>query len=334
MKKIPIYLATYTFVIVFSIIQVLADTPSKKAFSVKYISKYYSDKQFKDKKSFFTKISNLVFGEKMIRLIKPMNMVKPGKDILLVLDQGNKSIVKIDNSNSKFETIENNFNLQFPSLIGICLYENNDILFTDSALDKIFQYSDSSSSLIEFKTSVELKQPTGIAYLPQNKEIWVCETAGHCILVFNRQGELQKTIGKRGTGPGKFNFPNFIWIDENGIVYIIDSMNYRLQILDSNGEVISLFGEQGDVSGFFAAPKGVATDSFGHIYIVDALFHTVQVFNKDGKYLYNFGKQGHNDGEFFLPVGIFIDRNNRIYVSDSYNSRVQVFQLIHEDLNE
>ncbi len=334
MKKVSICLIVLIFVIIFSISPVYADNSTEKEFSVNYISKYYSDKQFKDKESFFTKISNFIFGAKLTRLIKPMNIVMQNKNVMLVLDQGSKSIIKIDYSSSKFKTIENNFNLQFPSLIGICLYENNDILFTDSALDKIFQYSDSSSSLIEFKTSVELKQPTGIAYLPQNKEIWVCETAGHCILVFNRQGELQKTIGKRGTGPGKFNFPNFIWIDENGIVYIIDSMNYRLQILDSNGEVISVFGEQGDVSGFFAAPKGVATDSFGHIYIVDALFHTVQVFNKDGKYLYNFGKQGHNDGEFFLPVGIFIDRNNRIYVSDSYNSRVQVFQLIHEDLNE
>ena len=334
MKIVSICFIVFTSVIVFSTTPAYTDDSTEKKFSVNYISQYYSDKQFKDKKSFLTKVSNFIFGEKLTRLIKPINIIKPNKNHILVLDQGNKAIVKIDLPNSKFQIIENKFDLQFPSLVGICQFENNDILFTDSALDKIFQYSDSTSSVIEFETSTVLKRPTGIAYLPQNKEIWVCETGYHCIKVFNNKGELKKKIGKRGTGPGEFNFPNFIWIDKNGFIYIIDSMNYRVQILNSSGEVITVFGEQGDASGYFAAPKGIATDSFGHIYIADALFHTVQVFNQKGKYLYNFGKHGHSDGEFFLPVGIFIDSNNKIYVSDSYNSRVQVFQLTQEDVNE
>jgi DNA-binding beta-propeller fold protein YncE len=218
------------------------------------------------------------------------------------------------------------------SLVGICYGPNSSILFTDSHARTIYSLTAEKKNLRILNDTLKLEQPTGIAYSMVNKEIWVVETKAHRIAVLNEKGELLRRLGKRGNGPGEFNYPTHIWIDKKGLIYITDAMNFRIQVLNAGGEVVSIFGEAGDASGYLASPKGIATDSFGNIYVVDALFHVVQVFDIKGKLLYKFGNQGHGNGEFWMPSGIYIDNQDNIYVADSYNSRVQVFQLIFTDI--
>ncbi|MFC2116805.1 6-bladed beta-propeller, partial [Bacteroidota bacterium] len=218
-----------------------------------------------------------------------------------------------------------------PSIVGSCFMSDNKILFTDSKLNKIFQFVPGTRNLQKLNDSLRLEQPTGIAYSIPNNEIWVVETKAHRIAILNEKGELIRTIGGRGNAPGKFNFPTYLWIDKTGMVYVVDAMNFRIQIFDRAGEYISSFGEIGDASGYFSRPKGIASDSYGNIYVADALFHVVQVFDRMGKLLYFLGSQGQEKEQFWLPTGIYIDDRNFIYIADSYNSRVQIFQLTIAD---
>lgn len=289
-----------------------------------------ADNEHKSKK-FKDRLNSLFFGIKPPQLSNPVAVLAFNPDDFWVLDQGNKTVFQVQNEvgDIPHPVLKSGFDLS--SLVGICTGPNSGILFTDSHAQKIYMISPGNKKLRCLNDTMLLEQPTGIAYSPVKKEVWVVETKAHRITVLNENGELIKRIGHRGNAPGEFNYPTHIWIDTQGFVYITDAMNFRIQVLNAEGEVISVFGEAGDASGFIARPKGIATDSFGNIYCVDALFHVVQVFDMKGNFLYKFGNQGHGNGEFWMPSGIFIDSRDFIYVADTYNSRVQIFQLIHTE---
>ena len=272
-------------------------------------------------------------GENPTNLMRPVNLCVH-KNTFWILDQGNQSLTTIDFTNKESEKYFDSNGIGFPSLVGISKDDKGNIYYTDSQKNKIMKLNNDSKNIDFFAKNIEFNKPTGIAFSNKSKNIYICETGYHRIVVLNSGGELVYSIGTRGKEKGEFNFPTFIWIDQNGLLYVVDSMNFRVQVFDDTGKTISVFGETGDGSGNLARPKGIATDSFGHIYVVDALFHNVQVFNLNGDFLYGFGGQGRGQGEFWLPIGIYIDRSNKIYVSDSYNSRIQIFQLENENDTE
>ncbi len=303
---------------------------NKLHYKVQWIDQFPNNSS--DKKVNKTKwLTKFLFGKKADPdLIKPNAILKIDTDSYMVLDQGNNTIFQIKNKEKKLpKTIKKN-KLGFTSLVDMCAFTNHEILFTDSRLNKIFRYSEDNKSLLSFETNHKFNRPTGIAYSNVTREIWVVETGNHKISVLNENGDLIKTIGKRGSNPGEFNFPTSIWIDKSGKVYIVDTMNFRIQIFDKSGGLIKVFGEPGNATGYFSRSKGIATDSLGNIYIVDALFHTVQIFDATGKFLYQFGEQGRDKGQFWMPSGIFIDNDDKIYIADSYNARVQIFKLVRE----
>lgn len=310
------------------------DTDSvRESFDIKWIDKISTDKDLNYKKGFLKKVVEFVAGEEFKGFVKPVNVIAIDTSTFIVADQGIQNPLLIEKNTGKFNKVGSNEN-SYPSLVGICYANSGEIFFTDSKNNKIYAMNNKDDTPRILNDTLIFNQPTGIAYSNANDELWVSETANHRILVLDGKGNLKRTIGNRGTSPGEFNFPTYIWIDSEEHVYVVDAMNFRVQILSNNGDVVSVFGEEGNSTGYIASPKGIATDSFGHIYLVDALFNTVQIFDKNGNFLYYFGLKGKGDGEFWLPSGIYIDKNDRIYIADSYNSRIQIFQLLRKERNE
>ena len=300
-------------------------------FHVKWIGKFANSDDFNYKPGLFEKFKNLIIGRNRLKLIKPNAIIAKDSSNLLILDQGLQAPLIINRANGDFDYLETDNIKSFPSLIAICNWKNDNVLFTDSKLNLIFKFNWVSGKLNVLNNNIQLNQPTGIGYSSKKDEIWVTETGNHRILILDSNGNIKKIIGKRGAGNSEFNYPTYITISDSGLVFIVDALNKRVQIFNEDGVFISLFGEAGDASGYFASPKGISVDSYCHIYVVDALFHNVQVFNRKGDFLYNLGSQGKGDAQFWMPSGIFIDKNDRIYVADCYNSRIQEFQLIREE---
>jgi DNA-binding beta-propeller fold protein YncE len=291
---------------------------------VRWVSQFPADGELQ-KKRFGKRISDLILGQKSFSLSKPFGVVGSNPLEFWVLDQGAGAIFHVTRGEVKPVRSIQRQGQVFPSLVAMCAGEDGAFYFTDSKLNLV--YRTDPDKTVPFSTNRSLSQPTGIAFNSVTGQLWVTETTEHRISVFNRDGTLWKSIGERGTDPGKFNYPTFLWIDRKGKVYIVDSMNFRIQVLDSSGNPVACFGTHGDASGQLARPKGVATDSYGNIYVADALFHVVQIFDPEGKFLYSFGNQGQGEGEFWMPAGIYIDDRDHIYVTDSYNSRIQIFKL-------
>ena len=305
------------------------DTTESK--SIQWVSTYPTVQTIKSKNRFLRRLGSAVFGTTPFIFVKPVAVYADNPKKYWVLDQKVGSVFMVEKEKSTLIKLKLGDEQPLGSLVDICHVPGMGLLFTDSRLCKIFMIRQGAKKVTPFKVSADLQQPTGIAYLKSKNEIWVLETKAHRIAVLNRNGDLIRTIGKRGTGKGEFNYPTHIWIDDHGRIYIVDSMNFRVQIFNSEGELLSLFGKAGDASGYLAMPKGIAVDSFGNIYIVDALFHTVQIFDSKGNFLYNFGQQGRNNGDFWMPSGIYINEDDYIFVADSYNSRIQVFKLINHE---
>ena len=297
---------------------------SEVAYEVNWVGAY-PDKEGETKPGFAERVSRMVFGQKAEEVVKPFNVVAASQDQFWILDQGTGGVFQISKGQGVLIRSMKRSTQDFPSLVGLCRMSGGDLLFTDSRLNRVLRIRE--DLLLNFADSIALDQPTGIACNRTSGEVWVVETGAHQLLRFNDRGQLIARIGERGTGPGQFNFPTFIWIDQEGRLYIVDSMNYRIQMLDQEGAYLGSFGESGDATGYMARPKGIATDSKGHIYVADALFHAVQIFDRQGNFLYSFGNQGQDAGEFWMPAGLYIDEQDHIYVADSYNGRVQIFQL-------
>jgi 6-bladed beta-propeller len=278
-----------------------------------------------ENQNIFDKLASFILGDTDVKLQKPISVIVNDTNKLIILDQGLLSLITFDLKENIVDEIDSKF--EFPSLISISQFKDQQCLFTDSKNNKVYTYNYQLETIESLNDSIDLNRPTGIGYVKSKKEIWVAETGNHSIVILDSLGQLINRIGKRGSDKGEFNFPTSIWVDNNEQIYIIDAINFRIQIFDNSGSFIKMFGEQGDATGYLARPKGIATDSYGNIYIVDALFHNVQIFNSAGVYLSNIGTQGKENGEFWLPNGIFIDKYDRIYIADSYNSRIQIFQL-------
>ena len=172
-----------------------------------------------------------------------------------------------------------------------------------------------------------LRRPTGLAYSPRSKVLYIVDTLAHRVHAFGTRGELAFSFGERGEELGQFNFPTHIFRSAEGELYVTDALAFRIEIFDEQGEYRASFGRHGDGSGDLALPKGVAVDRDGVVYVVDGLFDNVQLFNRRGDFLLTLGGRGVELGEFWLPTGAFVSDDGELYVCDTYNRRIQVFRI-------
>ena len=215
----------------------------------------------------------------------------------------------------------------FANPVGIALGPGGDILVADAQLGYVVRLDSKGEARGRIGKGL-LRRPTGLAYDPRGKRIYVADTYAHDIKVFDDDGRLVATIGHRGEGPGEFNFPTFLAF-ANGKLYVTDAMNSRIEVFGDEGEVLKLkFGSRGLYLGDLVRPKGVAVDGEGNIYVVESYYDRLLVFNPDGKLLLALGGTGLEPGQFYLPAAVWVDRKNRVFVADMFNARVTMFQFL------
>ena len=73
----------------------------------------------------------------------------------------------------------------------------------------------------------ELKQPWGLCV--QGQYVYVTDITSHCVFVFTTDGEYVTSFGQKGQKEGDFNFPFYIYVDNNGFIYFSDCINNCLQ---------------------------------------------------------------------------------------------------------
>lgn len=79
------------------------------------------------------------------------------------------------------------------------------------------------------KGEEKLKEPVSIA-IGSGNVVYVGEWGNQRVSIFSTNGELIKSFGRMGKGPGQFNGPLGLAVDEKGTVYVSDRGNNRIQI--------------------------------------------------------------------------------------------------------
>lgn len=276
-----------------------------------------------------TRLWRWISGSETPRLVRPHGVAVDARGRLWVADPGARLVHVFDPVRRKYTTIPKRGDAPLLSPVAVTHDGRGTAYVTDSAAGLIRRFDPDGRALGDWGRG-ELVRPTGAAFDSQAGLLWVVDTGSHKLVVYDEQGHIDRNVGERGSGVGRFNFPTHLTIDPGGRLFVTDTLNFRVQVLSPMGEPLFAFGEAGDGPGALSKPKGVALDRDGHVYVVDGMFDNVQIFDQEGRVLLHFGERGAGPGQFWLPAGLCIAAGSRIYVADGYNQRVQVFEYLGE----
>lgn len=103
-------------------------------------------------------------------------------------------------------------------------------------------------------------RPTNLAIAP-NGDLYVSDGYGNArVHHFTPDGELVRSWGEPGTGPGQFNLPHGIAVAADGRILVADRENDRVQVFSADGTYLE---EWTDIQ----RPTNIALDAENRIYI-------------------------------------------------------------------
>lgn len=206
----------------------------------------------------------------------------------------------------------------------------SQVYVADTALRRISIYGADGRFMSDLPLPQEASSsyPLGVAF-DRTGNLLVTDISSdrHSVIVLDQQGKLVRQLGKTGTGPGEFSFPNQAAVDSRGRLYVTNGNDGRVDMFGLDGKYVGPLAT-GSGSGSVGLPRGIVVDNLDRLYVVDSVACAVRVFDVSGDkpgYLYSFGNGGTGDGQTTYPVGIAVDSTGRIYVADRGNSRLEVW---------
>jgi DNA-binding beta-propeller fold protein YncE len=105
-----------------------------------------------------------------------------------------------------------------------------------------------------------LLSPTNVA-VDENGRIYVSDTGGFCIKVYDAEGNFVRVIGDLGVTPGQFALPKGIGADRESRIYVVDAAAPVVQMFDAEGKLLMFFGQPKDSGpGGLYLPAGLTID--------------------------------------------------------------------------
>jgi DNA-binding beta-propeller fold protein YncE len=170
-------------------------------------------------------------------------------------------------------------------------------------------------------------RPTNLAVGPRG-DLYVSDGYGNCrVHKFSPAGELKRSWGVAGGGPGQFYLPHGIAVAADGRVFVCDRENDRIQIFDPEGEFLAEWTDT-------QRPTHIVFDGQGRAYVSELWWHKGQVsgrhgpitdprhgrlsvYDRDGRVLARWGTpDAVAAGSFAAPHGLAVDSRHDVYVSE------------------
>ena len=217
---------------------------------------------------------------------------------------------------------------------GLTIDRQGNVWVTDVLLHQVFKFSPGGELLLTLGEArvpgtdrTRFNLPTDVAVLPDGS-FYVSDGYGNArVMKFSATGEYQFEWGRKGTGPGEFDLPHAIDVDQRGRVYVADRSNARVQVFDRAGNFLAQW--RGTEIG---RPYSIAV-SGDRAIIVDGGDQPEQGPDRsgaaevdlDGRVLARFGRFGNQDGQFRLAHDVAVAADGSIFVVDAWGQRVQRF---------
>ena len=164
-------------------------------------------------------------------------------------------------------------------------------------------------------------QPTDFALGPDG-EMYISDGYGNArVHKYSPDGELIKSWGQPGTGPGEFDLPHCVRVDPRNRLMVADRENNRIQFFTLDGEYIEEWGD-------LLQPDTIYIDEDDLVYIAE-LGQRISIMTLDGEVISQWGSERGSTvpGEFLAcPHGIWLDSHGDIYVGEvQADARLQKF---------
>ena len=172
---------------------------------------------------------------------------------------------------------------------------------------------------------------SGIAVNTEGKMV-VIDNTGHCVYLFDQEGNCLRKIGNQGSNSGQFDYPAGVSFLNDNEILIADQLNHRIQQINiKTGNVVKSFGRRGVGKGEFKNPVDVSLNDEGRIVVTECGNHRIYVSSKEGEAISIFGDSGSE--KLKRPTSC-IPYKNMFLVSDAGNSCIKVFDQSGTFLNK
>ena len=165
-----------------------------------------------------------------------------------------------------------------------------------------------------------IQKSRSIAVNSISRLIAVTDSSGHCILLFDGEGNYLRKIGCKGPSIGQLNTPCGITFINDSEILVADQLNHRIQQFNvQTGKGVRAFGKRGEGVGELRNPKGIFMDGEERIVVADSNNNRIQVFTKEGEPVFSFGSGTLKD-----PMACIVHQNTFV-VADSGNHCLKIF---------
>jgi sugar lactone lactonase YvrE len=168
--------------------------------------------------------------------------------------------------------------------------------------------------------------------------LYVLDTGNHRVQKFGPDGTYLATYGRRGQGPGEFQYPAWLAVDGKGFLYITDPYNQRIQVLTPDGKDHKAIKglEQGAGPVFLGSNGELVTGASGMRFLINrdeekpaAPPKLVKVLDADGKPVREFGEPRDFDAELLDTAGnevlMAVDPAGRVYLAYTVQNRIEKY---------
>ena len=154
-------------------------------------------------------------------------------------------------------------------------------------------------------------------------EIALADNEGHCIYVFDKDGNCVRKIGSQGEEQGQFEQPAGVSYLNDKEILVADFGNDRIQHIDiQTGTVLRSFRQLGSGKGELNGPYDVCLDDEERIVVTECGNHRIQVISKEGESIFTFGDRGPE--KLSYPISC-IPYKNMFLVCDGGNHCIKAF---------
>ena len=154
-------------------------------------------------------------------------------------------------------------------------------------------------------------------------QIVVTDNFGHCVYVFDKNGNCLRKSRGEGSNTGQFQYPDGISLLNDNEVLIANLGNSTIQRLNIHtGTVVKSFGKNGEEKGELGNPIDVTVDDEGRVVVTEWGNNRIQVMSDEGQSIFTFGDKGP---EKLCRPTCCIPYKNMFLVSDGDNHCIKAF---------
>jgi len=168
-----------------------------------------------------------------------------------------------------------------------------------------------------------------------DNELFFCSQPQHRIFVLDLHGNLLRTIGRRGQGPGEFQLPRSLYAF-SGYLYVLDNMNARIQIISKDGEFKKAIKLADTLGGIAVAQNKMILNNYCRRNPEDVEgFPVIGIYNMDGfleKRIYS--KFASTPDEFYSQIFEMRLVGKYLHCLQRYGTDYKIFDLTGDLIDE